>query len=89
MVRVVDMTHQVHSFEPPERFVAGTVGAPGERSFYLQASSPERVTSVLLEKEQVAALAHHLTCSPARATACHRRRRPSRGPAPTRRAAVP
>ena len=28
------MTHQVYEFEPPERFVAGTVGAPGERTFY-------------------------------------------------------
>src|SRR5207247_1724841 len=35
--RVEDMTHQVYAFEPPERFVAGTVGPPGERIFYLQA----------------------------------------------------
>ena len=54
------MTRQVFRFDPPQRFVAGTVGAPGERSFYLQASSPERVTSVLLEKEQVAALAQRV-----------------------------
>ncbi|HEU5111172.1 MAG TPA: DUF3090 family protein, partial [Micromonosporaceae bacterium] len=31
------MTHQVYAFEPPERFVAGTVGPPGERTFFLQA----------------------------------------------------
>jgi uncharacterized repeat protein (TIGR03847 family) len=47
----------VHFFDPPERFVAGTVGAPGERAFYLQAREGPRVTSVLLEKEQVAELA--------------------------------
>ena len=28
----------VYSYDPPERFVAGTVGQPGERTFYLQAS---------------------------------------------------
>lgn len=54
------MTRQVFRFDPPRRFVAGTVGGPGERSFYLQAASDERVTSVLLEKEQVAALAQRV-----------------------------
>ena len=27
----------VHRFDPPERFVAGTVGEPGQRTFFLQA----------------------------------------------------
>ena len=27
----------VHEFDPPERFVAGTVGEPGQRTFFLQA----------------------------------------------------
>lgn len=54
------MTRQVFRFDPPERFVAGTVGAPGDRTFYLQAASTGRVTSVLLEKEQVAALAQRV-----------------------------
>lgn len=54
------MTRQVFRFDPPERFVAGTVGGPGERAFYLQARSADGVTSVLLEKEQVAALAERL-----------------------------
>jgi len=44
-------------FDPPDRFVAGTVGEPGQRTFYLQASQGQRVTSVALEKQQVAALA--------------------------------
>jgi len=47
----------VHRYDPPERFVAGTVGEPGARTFFLQARSGRRVTSVALEKEQVAVLA--------------------------------
>jgi uncharacterized repeat protein (TIGR03847 family) len=54
------VARQVFRFDPPERFVAGTVGRPGERVFYLQAKSAQNVTSVLLEKEQVAALAERL-----------------------------
>jgi len=54
------VTRQVFRFDPPRRFVAGTVGGPGERTFYLQAATGERVTSVLLEKEQVAALAQRV-----------------------------
>src|SRR5690349_758722 len=51
------MTHQVYAFEPPERFVAGTVGPPGERTFFLQARGGGRLVSVALEKMQVALLA--------------------------------
>lgn len=47
----------VHSFDPPERFVTGTVGEPGSRTFFLQARAGTRITSVALEKAQVAALA--------------------------------
>lgn len=47
----------VHEFRVPDRFVAGTVGQPGERTFFLQAKSGARVVSVSLEKSQVAALA--------------------------------
>ncbi|WP_416905064.1 DUF3090 domain-containing protein [Micromonospora echinospora] len=54
------MTHQVHAFEPPERFVAGTVGPPGERTFFLQARGGGRVVSVALEKVQVSLLAEKL-----------------------------
>src|SRR3954468_13547096 len=54
------MTHQVHSFEPPERFVAGTVGEPGDRTFYLQARGGGRVISVALEKVQMSLLAEKL-----------------------------
>ena len=54
------MSHQVYAFEPPERFVVGTVGEPGERTFYLQASGGGRLVSVALEKVQVSLLADKL-----------------------------
>ncbi|MEP9383309.1 DUF3090 domain-containing protein [Nocardioides sp. KR10-350] len=50
----------VHAFDPPERFVAGTVGEPGSRTFFLQARAGTRLVSVALEKQQVAALAERL-----------------------------
>ncbi len=50
----------VHGFDPPERFVTGTVGEPGARTFFLQARSGSRITSVSLEKQQVAALAERV-----------------------------
>ncbi|MGW0612555.1 DUF3090 domain-containing protein [Streptomyces sp. NPDC002788] len=54
------MSRQVFLYDHPERFVAGTVGLPGRRSFFLQASAGSRVTSVALEKTQVAALAERM-----------------------------
>ena len=50
----------VHGFDPPERFVAGTVGEPGQRTFFLQARSGAHLVSVALEKQQVAALAERI-----------------------------
>jgi uncharacterized repeat protein (TIGR03847 family) len=54
------MSRQVHLFDRPQRFIAGTVGQPGERSFYLQASGAGRTVSVALEKVQVTLLADRL-----------------------------
>ena len=54
------MAGQLFEFDPPQRFVAGTVGEPGERTFYLQASGSGRTISVALEKVQVQALAEKL-----------------------------
>lgn len=54
------MASVIHSFDPPERFVAGTVGPPGQRTFFLQARAGARVTSVALEKQQVAVLAERI-----------------------------
>jgi uncharacterized repeat protein (TIGR03847 family) len=47
----------VHDFDPPDRFVVGTVGPPGQRVFFLQALSGRRLVSVSCEKEQVRILA--------------------------------
>lgn len=47
----------IHRYDAPDRFVVGTVGSPGERTFFLQARDGDRLTSVSLEKEQVSVLA--------------------------------
>jgi uncharacterized repeat protein (TIGR03847 family) len=51
---------QLFVFDPPDRFVAGTVGQPGDRTFYLQATGGGRTVSVALEKVQVQVLAERL-----------------------------
>jgi uncharacterized repeat protein (TIGR03847 family) len=55
------MSRVIHVFRQPERFVAGTVGEPGDRSFYLQAIQDARTVSVLLEKQQVSVLAERIS----------------------------
>lgn len=55
------MAGRVFGFENPDRFVAGAIGQPGSRIFYLQAREGGRITSVALEKVQVALLAERLT----------------------------
>ena len=47
-------------FDTPDRFVAGTVGEPGNRTFFLQARDGGRIVSVAVEKVQVAVLAQRL-----------------------------
>jgi uncharacterized repeat protein (TIGR03847 family) len=54
------MTRRLFIFDDPDRFVAGTVGEPGERVFYLQARKGGSLVSVGLEKVQVAALAERM-----------------------------
>jgi uncharacterized repeat protein (TIGR03847 family) len=49
-----------HLFNDPDRFVAGTVGEPGERAFFIQARASNRLISVALEKAQVQAIAARL-----------------------------
>ena len=41
---------RVIDFDPPDRFVAGTVGPPGQRTFFLQAASGRRLVSVSLRE---------------------------------------
>jgi uncharacterized repeat protein (TIGR03847 family) len=47
----------VHGFDQPERFVAGTVGEPGSRAFFLQVRDAGRLLTVGAEKQQVDVLA--------------------------------
>ncbi len=55
------MARVIHVFRQPDRFVAGTVGQPGDRMFYLQASEEARMVSVALEKQQVSVLAERIS----------------------------
>jgi len=54
------MPRQVFEYDAPERFVAGTTGEPGARTFFLQARVGPRVTTVQLEKQQVSVLAERV-----------------------------
>ncbi|MEO5919099.1 MAG: DUF3090 family protein [Candidatus Limnocylindrales bacterium] len=54
------MPRRTFHFDPPDRFIAGTIGEPGNRTFFLQARQGSRIVSVSLEKAQVAALADRL-----------------------------
>ena len=54
------MPRRLFHFDPPDRFVAGTVGQPGNRTFFLQARRAGQIVSVVLEKVQVAVLAERL-----------------------------
>ena len=54
------MPTTVHQFAWPDRFVVGTVGRPGSRTFYLQVRDRSRVVTVALEKEQSAELAEKI-----------------------------
>ena len=49
-----------YEFTKPERFVAGTVGEPGERAFYLQVRASTRLLCVAVEKAQVQAISSRL-----------------------------
>lgn len=55
------MVRRVFDFDTPDRFVAGAVGEPGSRTFYLQARQGGALVSVGLEKTQVAALAGRIS----------------------------
>ncbi len=48
------------TFDRPDRFTCGSVGVPGQRTFYLQVRDRDRVLTVKAEKEQVRALGQYL-----------------------------
>lgn len=51
---------QLFVHDEPDRCVIGTVGQPGQRTFFLQVRSGSRVNAVVLEKEQASLLADRL-----------------------------
>ena len=55
------MTSQQWSFDQPDRFIVGTIGAPGEREFYFQIRQKNTLVSLATEKSQAAALAERIT----------------------------
>ena len=71
------MAANVIEMNPVSRITTGFVGVPGQRTFYLQARKGSTLITLLMEKEQVAALAqsvlqlieHHDQNFPAMSTA--------------------
>lgn len=51
---------QEYMFEYPDRFIVGTVGLPGERTFYLQISSISETIFIRLEKQQASVIGMQL-----------------------------
>lgn len=54
------LMREIFDFNFPEKFISGTVGLPGERTFYLQATDGRRNVAVALEKSQLAVLAERI-----------------------------
>ncbi len=52
---------QVFLHDSPDRCVVGTVGEPGQRTFFLQVRSGTRINAVILEKEQAQILAERVS----------------------------
>jgi uncharacterized repeat protein (TIGR03847 family) len=51
------MAHLVCDFNPTDRIIVDTVGPPGKRVFFLQASQGTLIVTLVFEKEQARALA--------------------------------
>ena len=54
------MPTTVHDFDWPDRVVVGTVGVPGQRTFYLQARAGKQLISIAMEKLQADQLAEKI-----------------------------
>ncbi len=54
------MPRRILEFRLPERFVVGTAGMPGDRTFYLQARSADQIVSLICEKQQAVVLAERI-----------------------------
>ncbi|TKV28826.1 DUF3090 domain-containing protein [Arthrobacter sp. NamB2] len=54
------MPTTVHEFAWPDRVVVGTIGVPGQRTFYLQVRTGKQIVSIAMEKQQSAQLAEKI-----------------------------
>ncbi len=54
------MSDYTYDLDPVTRITAHAVGEPGKRVFYIQARRDRELVSLICEKEQVRALAHHI-----------------------------
>ncbi|KPV51428.1 hypothetical protein SE17_21220 [Kouleothrix aurantiaca] len=55
------MPDYTYELDPVSRITANAVGEPGKRVFYIQARRDRQLVSLICEKEQVRALAQHIT----------------------------
>ncbi len=55
------MPDYTYELDPVSRITANAVGEPGKRVFYMQARGDRQLVSLICEKEQVRALAQHIT----------------------------
>ena len=54
------MPTTVHEFAWPDRVVVGTIGVPGQRTFYLQVRTGKQLLSIAMEKQQADQLAEKI-----------------------------
>jgi uncharacterized repeat protein (TIGR03847 family) len=54
------MSFQQWNFDHPDRFIVGTIGAPGEREFYFQIRQENVLISLATEKSQASALSQRI-----------------------------
>ena len=54
------VVRKIREFNNPVSFTVGTIGLPGERTFYLQVKQDLIIASVSLEKQQVSLLAQRI-----------------------------
>lgn len=54
------MSRRIIRFDPPDQFIAGAIGEPGQRVFHLQAIGGGIAATVVVEKSQIAVLARRI-----------------------------
>ena len=54
------MSRRIYTHDHPQRCVIGTVGEPGDRSFFLQARSTGQLDAVAIDKQQAQLLAERI-----------------------------